>query len=325
MIEASAPGKVVLWGEYAVLTGAPALVMAVDRYARCQLQATADVWEFAALGFAAPAARIARQRLLAADPPPADAVWRTVWQALRAVDGAHLPQGGQVCLDTRSFHHHGSKLGLGSSAAICVAAYGALCRLLGQQPSYTGALAVHRQLQGGAGSGIDVAASWHGGTVKFLRGDATEPGPVSAWSLPAELHVTFIWTGRPASTVDHLARFRAWLERGQHAPLDALSLASQRLFETERLEAALKDYVAALQALDAAASLGIFSDAHVRLGRLAIEAGVVYKPCGAGGGDLGAAFTDDAAAAARFARMASAQQFLPIPLEIASHGFQVTG
>ena len=29
MIRATAPGKVVLWGEYAVLSGAPALVMAV--------------------------------------------------------------------------------------------------------------------------------------------------------------------------------------------------------------------------------------------------------------------------------------------------------
>ena len=36
----SAPGKLVLWGEYAVLVGARAGVLAVDRFARCQATTT---------------------------------------------------------------------------------------------------------------------------------------------------------------------------------------------------------------------------------------------------------------------------------------------
>ncbi|MDH3638826.1 MAG: hypothetical protein OES09_10250, partial [Gammaproteobacteria bacterium] len=36
-ITASAPGKIVLLGEYAVLAGVPALVMAIDRRAEVQL------------------------------------------------------------------------------------------------------------------------------------------------------------------------------------------------------------------------------------------------------------------------------------------------
>ena len=326
VIDARAPGKVVLWGEYAVLTGAPALVMAVDRYARCAITTDTDDWHFEALGHPAPEEQVRRAQLLGAEPPAADSAWHTVWHALRAVDGDRLPPGGHVCLDTRSFHHDGRKLGLGSSAAVCVAVYGAFCRLLGQQPSYPTALAVHRHLQGGVGSGIDVAAAWYGGTLKFQRDQDGQPGEPGAWSLPADLYLTFVWTGRPARTVDHLARFNAWLERGgPHDPLHALTAASARLFEAKDVEASLTAYVAALQALDAAADLGIFGAAHNRLGRLAIEAGVVYKPCGAGGGDLGAAFTTDATAAQRFARSAAAHGFLPIPLEIASHGFEVTG
>jgi len=52
-IRAKAPGKVVLAGEYAVLAGAPALVMAVNRFARAQLTAKEDPgWHFTSSGFA---------------------------------------------------------------------------------------------------------------------------------------------------------------------------------------------------------------------------------------------------------------------------------
>jgi phosphomevalonate kinase len=325
VIEALAPGKVVLWGEYAVLTGAPALVMAVERYARCQVLEGGDHWRFQALGFSAPEARIDRAELLAPRGPPPESVWRTVWQVLRRLDCSRLPAGGRVQLDTRSFHQNGSKLGLGSSAAVCVAAYGAFCRLLGQPASHEVALAIHRDLQGGAGSGIDVAAAWYGGTLKFQRAGPAESARAEAWRLPPEIHPTFVWTGRSARTVDHLARFRAWLGRGDRAPLDALAAASEKLFATADPWPDLEAYVAALAALDGAADLGIFSPEHVQLRDLAIGAGVVYKPCGAGGGDLGAAFSPDAGAAQRFVRAAADHGFLLVPLETAIHGFEVTG
>jgi phosphomevalonate kinase len=324
VIEARAPGKVVLWGEYAVLTGAPALVMAVDRYARCQITAGAHAWTFSAHGYAAPDERVSVSRLLTVDPPPPDRAWYVAWQVLRGLDTRRLPEGGFVHLDTRSLHHDGSKLGLGSSAAICVAAYGAFCRLLGQAPDYASALTVHRHLQGGSGSGIDVAAAWYGGTLRFER-DAPGSTHVTPWPLPASLHLVFVWSGRPARTVDHLARFDKWREHGHSEPLQALEAASRRLFESAEPWACLTDYVAALEALDRAAGLDIYSPAHARLRDLAISAGVVYKPCGAGGGDLGAAFTPDAAAARRFASLAAANGFHLVPLETALHGFEVTG
>jgi phosphomevalonate kinase len=324
VIRGLAPGKVVLWGEYAVLAGAPALVMAVDRFASCEIHPGGDVWEFDAAGFAAPRASITRDRLLAHEAPPADSVWHTVWHVLRGLACGDLPTGGQVKLDTRSFHQGDSKLGLGSSAAICVAAYGAFARLLGQTPTHAGAVAAHRHMQAGAGSGIDVAASWYGGTVRFQR---AAPDAVSAepWRLPPDAHPTFVWTGRSARTVDHLGRFRGWLEAGDRAPLDTLCTASRRLFDDADFWPALTDYGAALAALDAAADLGIFSPEHLRLRELAIDAGVFYKPCGAGGGDLGAVFSPDPDARQRFASAAARHGFLLVPLETASHGIEVTG
>ena len=42
----TAPGKIVLWGEYAVLEGAPAVTMAVSRYSKVDLATTQESWEF---------------------------------------------------------------------------------------------------------------------------------------------------------------------------------------------------------------------------------------------------------------------------------------
>jgi phosphomevalonate kinase len=325
MITGSAPGKVVLWGEYAVLTGAPALVMAVNRFARASVEVGGRNWHCRAVGHNSPPATLDPTRLYCAERPPGDAVWAMLWYALRPLAQLPLPEGAAVTLDTSDLHSNGIKLGLGSSAALCVATYGACCRLLGHAPSEEAVSAIHRQFQGGVGSGIDVAAAWHGGTLRFRRAPAGTPVEATAWPLPPSLHVAFVFSGRPASTPDHLARFRDWLDRGEGAALTDLAAASEELFTAAEFLPALTDYVRCLAAVDRAAGLGIFSDAHRHLQRLALEAGVVYPPCGAGGGDIGAAFTADPDAAERFRRSAAGNGYSPLPLETASHGIQVTG
>lgn len=324
MIRALAPGKVVLWGEYAVLTGAPALVAAVDRFAGCALEPGGNHWQCSIAGYQADTPELTRDLLIGARPPPGDSAWRVFWHVLQTMPRDALPPGGRATFDTTDFHHHGSKLGLGSSAALCVAVYGAACRLLQQQAHYNEAQRIHRALQNGAGSGIDVAAAWHGGLLRFHRaGDGS--GQASPWALPAELHTVFVWSGATANTTDHLARLQAWQQRGGGGELSELAALSSELFETSNLMAGLASYVAGLERLDQAARLGVFSTPHRHLQQLATTAGVVYKPCGAGGGDVGAAFTMDLNTAEHFARLATEAGFLPLKLEIASHGLEVTG
>lgn len=326
MITGSAPGKVVLWGEYAVLTGAPALVQAVDRCAKCTLEPGDDGWRFSAAGHRAPPVRIGRQQLLGAEPPAADSVWAIAWHVLRAIDATELPPGGAVRFDTEAFSLPDvGKLGLGSSAALCTAACAAFAHLLGRQASLDSALRAHASWQGGHGSGIDITAAWHGGLLKFQR--AADTGAVSAepWPLPAELVIRFVFSGRSARTRDHLERLRQWQRAGGRFELDALAEAAATLFDSAQPLDALPAYVTALERLDAAAGLGIFSEPHRQLALLARTAGVVYKPCGAGGGDIGAAFACDATAADRFTRLAADHGFLPLALETAPHGIEVTG
>lgn len=345
MILASAPGKVVLWGEYAVLEGAPAAVLAVNRRARCRLEASepksghraapcasrnhsqgrslgkldarndaaqskaADLWRFASRGFKASAAEFQQLPL----QPPTEPAATLVWHVLRQFGDAELPPVS-VLMDTQAFFADGSKLGLGSSAALCVALEGAFAALAGGRPNRARALAAHKQAQGGLGSGIDVAASFFGGCLRFQQGEAA-PRP------DALMHRCFVWTGEPAQTVSRLGRLRDYLRRGDRVALDALAQRSEALSDRPTLSA-LAAYAEALRNFDAAAQLGIHSAPHLALQRLAESEGLIYKPCGAGGGDLGMAVGASPQHLAPFRAAAQASGFKILELQTAKQGIQ---
>jgi phosphomevalonate kinase len=309
MIEFTAPGKAVIWGEYAVLEGAPALVMAVDRYARATVDSGDDGWRITARGFTD------NQALSAAelkDGTPTGAV-AVVSAVLSALGDPEIPEHARLELDSTAFYRATEKLGIGSSAAVCTATCAAMATWLEQPFDYQCALTAHRILQGKAGSGLDVAAAWHGGIIRFQDGRTTP----AVW--PDGLHYAFLWVGHGASTIEHLGRFSEFQATGSGRTLSALCDASERLFSTPGLES-LAHYAACLEEMDREAGLGIYGSAHQRLSELANPAQVVYKPCGAGGGDIGIAVSDDAAALQAFITLAAQQSFLILDLEIADHG-----
>jgi phosphomevalonate kinase len=135
-----APGKLLILGEYAVLDGAPALVLAIDRGVRCDV----------VLG---PRMRV--------ETPDGDRSF---------VDPALIeaPPGTYRFSDWNPVQTS-EKTGFGGSAAACVAA----CLAAGR-PAID-ALAIHHRVQG-SGSGADVAASIAGGMIRFQQG-AWEPCP----------------------------------------------------------------------------------------------------------------------------------------------------
>ena len=309
MIFASAPGKVVLWGEYAVLEGAPAAVLAVDRFAGCSLE-TSRTWQFSTAGFEAPVAEF--DQLPAA--APADAAAVLPWQVLQECPGAPSTPVS-AAMHTDEFFHDGEKLGLGSSAALCVAVQAAFATLAGNRPDYRQALAAHRRLQAGRGSGIDIAASFFGGCLRFQEGNAQPcPDPLT--------HRCFVWVGESAQTPRKLDLFNVYLDRGDRTALHALGDRSENLFNDPSTEA-LDAYAGALKALDNAAGLGVYSPAHLAAERLARASGLAYKPCGAGGGDVGVAVADSPDPLPRFAASAEAHGFTILKLETAPHGVKV--
>ncbi len=281
---ATAPGKLILTGEYAVLDGAPALVLAVDRRAVARRGAGAGSSFLDAV-----AAELAARRG-SADPA-----------ALAA---------RELTVDSSAFHDGGAKLGLGSSAAVTVAAAArALAEAgpLDRAEVLAVALAAHAAAQGprGArGSGADVAAAVHGGLIAYQTG-AYETGGgaprVARLDLPADLTLVAFFTGRSADTpvlVARVAAARAARPAEVGAALAAIAEASRDACAAlagppaRAAAAALAALARAGDAVDALARAtgadlvpGCVTSARASLGRL----GAVVKTTGAGGGDLGIA------------------------------------
>jgi phosphomevalonate kinase len=303
-----APGKVVLWGEYAVLAGAPAAVMGVNRYAEVTLAPADTMTHCTSRGLLTPGVHKADLGFCGI---PTSAMAEAV---LRHWGHQQFPRHFTLYSDTSAFFSSDSrKLGIGSSAALCTATYAAFAALLDQASSAAEAIEIHRRFQNGKGSGLDVAAAWHGGVIRFAHGQG-EP-----WQWPGHLYWQVVWTGASAATAASIGDFNQWLATADRGPLADLVTLCSMLFERTEL-VLLAEYTHALRALDDAAGLNIFTPEHRRLATIAAAHSLVYKPCGAGGGDIGLACSKDPDALAAFTAAVRAEHFVPLDLEIASHG-----
>lgn len=304
-----APGKVVLWGEYAVLAGAAAGVMAVNRFAQASLDPHPQRWLFSSQGLRTPG-------LYKSQPQFSGTLAARLAETILSYWGyTQLPQPFSLTTDSCGFFIDKQKLGLGSSAAACTATYHALAMLLGRETHMSEIIAIHRKFQGGKGSGLDVAASCHGGLIQF------KDEGIKRLVLPSSWHWRVVYSGQPSKTADALGDFNTWRQQADQTPLLELVALSNQTSAHPCLDN-LAQYIEALRILDNAARLNIFTPAHSRLATIAADNNVVYKPCGAGGGDVGFACTEDPLALTNFCQQASAEHFIPLDLEMADHGVQ---
>jgi phosphomevalonate kinase len=232
-----------------------------------------------------------------------------------------------IDIDSRAGFDGGHKLGLGTSAAVCATLSGALLAWCGSRRDvFPIALDAHRAAQGGRGSGVDVAAACHGGLIRY---EVATPDPrVARAPFPAGVAFAAIWTGTSTETRTHIASVERWRAGAIPSELSQLIGAASAVVgslpDAQDFMRQLRAYAIALQALDATAKLGIYSPAHRTLTDVARAHGVVYKPCGAGGGDLGMAFAIEPGTLAAFERDADAAGFDRLPLELDEHGITVS-
>ncbi len=291
----SAPGSVLLLGEYAVLwPGGLGVAVAVEPRVRVRVRAaralriegTDGIDRFAWPSNAAGASDAGASAAGTAGAPGGllDAV---VGACARTIGSA--PDPALVTVDSSALTGGGRKLGLGSSAAVAVAVTHALLGgPRGAAPLDTvfrTALRAHRAAQGGRGSGYDVAASTYGGAGLFHGGAEPRYRRVTGVAAPpAELFV--ILGDRPLATPPAVARYLDWARRrpaecARHRRLsDAIV---RRALRTGRWAEAFRAGRRVTRWLGEAIGVPVEpASLRVRLERAA-AAGFAGKPAGAGG------------------------------------------
>ena len=260
----SAPGKVVLLGDYAVLDGGVAMVAAVGRRAEGAIVPRSTSPEGVV------------KAVLDRVPHPAFDLARE-----------------SIEIDTTSFHdERGQKLGIGSSAAVATVA-AALTLGRGGPDALSLATDAHRLATGG-GSGVDVAASFYGGIIAAPR------QPARVRSLPlalSGLHPFTLFAGKSASTARMVEACLASPRWPTHArELSRLSdegIEAWSRQDASSFLAVVAGYGEAMDALGRDAGVEVVTQPIRSVMRLARDSGAAAKPSGAGGGDVIIGFSFD--------------------------------
>ena len=330
MITVTAPGKAVLSGEYAVLEGAPAISTAVNRRARVSIanSLTAEhcittpgylegSWRF----------RVSdtgdMEWLQPLPETTAFSLVEGIWKSFDTTDWPEL----SVTVDTQAFRDAGTglKYGLGSSAAIATALAAALQSFSAADLDIDRiAYDAHGRFQGGRGSGVDIATSFHGGLIEYRRGGAA----ALQLQWPEGLRYQFLWSGRAVATPAVLAKLAEGRSNADSCRL--LSDCAEAIAnawstgDCREILHSFPTYIDALQQFSVDHDLGIFDAGHEGLVQVAADAGVIYKPCGAGGGDMGVVLTDNLDAMTAFCEQATQQGFQTLDLEAGAPGVEVS-
>jgi phosphomevalonate kinase len=316
----TAPGKLFLTGEYAVLWGAPAILAAVAP----RLSATLDVRPGEEILLRVPGSTLRGHRegqTLSWSGPPAPA--RFAARALELALEGHATPAFALQFARSPRGDKGQKLGLGSSSAAAAIAAAAGLQIARQPVDpdrvFPIAARAHWEVQGGKGSNGDVAAACYGGLLRYLRYPVERPPserpprPEVTPLVPDGLRLALVFSGRSAKTPSMVSAVeRALTERERQG------FVTESTQCTDAFTYALgsNDHAGALKALDAA------GDLLVELGQRA-EVAVVTprlaeKVSGAGGGD-GALFAGFEAGAMREAlRAARAQGLMALELTLSS-------
>jgi len=313
----SAPGKLILIGEYAVLEEAPSLVMAVNRTANVTVTSTDSTLLVSAAGLKIEKVSFeffnGHFRWLSGsekDHHELRFFKAAVLEALNSIDASSF-SGYHFELDTSEFfssHVSGLKFGFGSSAALTYAIVAAVIKTLApdsnQSPERLLPLAssAHYQAQKKLGSGIDVAAAAYGGLIEYQLPENRNPAASSIKRInwPDNLHLCCVFSGKSVSTRKLVT---AVYELQENNP-DVFSTHMQQMIthsrnaiealgngNTDRFVELSDTYGLSMQQLGKSAGVSIMSAEHLQLKELANQCGAAYKPSGAGGGDIGIALS----------------------------------
>ncbi len=309
-MSASAPGKLMLYGEHAVVYGYPCIVTAVDRRIEVTASATDDskltiATQTLDSPFVSPL-----NAILPSDALPKDVRFvATAVRKLLECSGKKLP--GLAIETKRQFHH---EYGLGSSSAVTVATVKAVAELLGLGLSdgdiFAISFATVREAQKGIGSGFDVAAATFGGTLRYV------PGESAPRQIDCELPLFVVYSGIKASTTALVGKV-AELKRSNQALAESFFRQSAEIVDKacHALDSAEFELAGSLMTANQhiLQMLAVSSDSlDIMIAAAKLRGAWGAKLSGAGGGDCIIGLASDAKLAQIEAAMQICQtQFVP--------------
>ncbi|QQR90901.1 MAG: hypothetical protein IPJ88_03985 [Myxococcales bacterium] len=288
MIRVSAPGKLMVVGEYSVLEGGEALVAAVSR------RLYASYSPFAGNGSGPEGSVSGKSEKLG----PETMLSRDLAREKLGAEPGHLT------MDSSAFYSGHQKLGFGSSAAAATAATSAvfaehgydLNQIQSKEAVFDLAYQGHRAVAA-QGSGADVAASVFGGVLRFKK-DA-ETINTQASQISGLLHSSVIWTQQSARTSDFISGINALKQDKPdlyYSCINKIKHCAQTFIQASEANEAQESLLAyaehhkAMSQLGSAAQLAVVTETINTIVSLAESHHGACKASGAGGGDCCLAF-----------------------------------
>jgi len=202
------PGKLILLGEYAVLEGAPAIVKAVNKFAKIEIKESNDSHFY----ISAPNLNLIDIKFLKEFKESQKKqlkLFLNLFTFISKKNNSLIPC--KITIDTEDFYFENSKqkLGLGSSAALTVGLIESIYkfnnfRIGDKNELFQIALQAHFEAREKTGSGIDIAASAFGGVGIYSK--TTKNFSFETISLPEDLYIIPIWTGSSTSTPQFVSK-----------------------------------------------------------------------------------------------------------------------
>ncbi|HEY3586957.1 MAG TPA: phosphomevalonate kinase [Myxococcaceae bacterium] len=328
----SAPGKLFLSGEYAVLWGGTARLAGVGPRAWALARTREDREVHLVQAEGRLVGTVTPLGVRWAGEPPAP--FRFAARALDVVVRARAREslGLELALSPTSPGPDGHKLGLGSSARAVVLAVESACRLLDVRPPLALAMLAHAEAQGGKGSGGDVAACSTGGLLRYRRWQIERVTAAASLSLglsaagapdvvrlgTTALPASYAFSGRSASTPGMIQKAEAALEgAAREAFIESSDDLGRELEEGLRgsrfgqVDEACQGLEQLLESLP-----GVGTPGTSRILALARTAGSTGKVSGAGGGDGCVLFSPDEASRSALLSALGHRGFVAVPLPI---------
>jgi phosphomevalonate kinase len=339
-VSASASAKLVLLGEYAVLEGVPAVVVATEPCAHVfwqphthfavsapDLNISHASWTCTQEGVCdwgnTPAAHVEALGAVTA-------VFESMCKHVHTCGGK--PRAGLLRIETQGFYDASTrrKWGVGSSAAVVVALVkawmqawcGGAC-VQHAQTVFDVAFEAHKHMQKGQGSGVDVAASVWDGLVQYVFHHISGKGTAHMLPWPSGLAYATVFSGQAVATPPLLQAYHRLKNTQPHVfepLLKHMHHTCERGIEALRQRDVLgfldayQAYSGVFDTLDTLLGRGcVYTPAHRRIAQLVRDEGGVYKPSGAGGGDVGVALWAAESVPTKFFSALLAEGFQTLP------------